>query len=73
MKEKPLARVDYRPRPCCMCGKDVSIATSTTPNPEAPEMLRPPKDAWIGFIRGDHAPEMIVVCSEECRLHLLSH
>jgi hypothetical protein len=62
MSEGP-SITDVRPRPCCMCGATVQIRSSTTSHSEAPEMLQPPAGAWIGFIRGDHAPEMIVVCS----------
>ena len=67
------SRIDRRKRPCCMCARDVVLLSSTTKNPEASEMLQPPEGAWIGFVRGDHAPEMIVVCSEACRRNLLSH
>lgn len=66
------SRIDRRVRPCCICGKDVVLLSSTTRNPQAPEMLQPPAGAWIGFVRGDHAPEMVVVCSEPCRRNLLS-
>ena len=66
-----LTRIDFRVRPCCMCGAGVSVASSTTPDPEAPEMIQLPPGAWVGFVQGDHAPEMIVVCSGACRLRLL--
>lgn len=68
-------RIDSsRPRPCCMCGATVEVRSSTTPNPEAPEMVQLPEGAWIGFVRGDeYGPEMIVVCSDACRLNLLRH
>lgn len=65
------APVDVQPRPCCMCGSEVPICSSTTRDLEAPEMLKLPYGAWVGFVRGDHGPEMIVVCSEECRATLL--
>jgi len=67
------SRIDPRPRPCCICGAVVVLLSSTTRNPQAPEMLRVPEGAWIGFVQGDHAPEMVVVCSAKCRRNLLSH
>lgn len=56
-----------------MCAKEVVLASQTTTNPEAPEMLKLPPDAWIGFIQGDFGPEMIVTCSNKCTDDLLSH
>jgi len=66
------SRVDLRPRACCICARVIAVESSTTPHPEAPEMLKVPPDAWVGFVQGDHAPEMILVCSESCRRTLLS-
>lgn len=61
-----------RPRTCCMCGAIVIVTSSTTPHPEAPEMIRLPPCAAIGFVQGDHAPEMVLTCSDKCRADLLS-
>ncbi len=66
------APIAHRPQHCCMCDREVLVATSTTRDPEAPEMIQLPVGAWIGFVQGDHAPEMVVVCSETCRRQLLS-
>jgi hypothetical protein len=66
------AQIDFRVRPCCMCTVDVKVLSSTTPHPEAPEMIRLPPGAWAGFVHGNHALEMIVVCSDACLLRLLS-
>ena len=65
------ARIDCRVRPCCMCGADGTVSSSTTPDPEAPELIQLPPGAWAGFIQSDHVAEMVVICSDVCRLRLL--
>jgi hypothetical protein len=54
-----------------MCDAIVVLDSGTTRHPEAPEMLRVPLGAWIGFVAGDLHPEMIVVCSAACLSALL--
>ena len=49
-----------------MCDASVVLGTATSPHPEAPEMLSIPVGVRVGFVKGDHAPEIIVCCSEEC-------
>lgn len=71
MPDKPPGNVDERPMQCCMCDRKVMVWSSTTRHPEAPELIQLPKGAWLGWMQGDHAPEMTVVCSDECRLELL--
>lgn len=64
-----------RPMECVTCGKVVAMASATTSDPEAPEMISgpcAPGGTWIGFVHGDHAPEMIVCCSRSCVEVLLS-
>jgi len=55
-----------------MCGAIVIVTSSTKPHPEAPEMIRLPPRAAIGFVQGDHAPEMVLTCSDKCLADLLS-
>jgi hypothetical protein len=60
-----------------MCGVKVLVWTSATPHTRRGlvrqvQMLQLPPGAWIGLVQGDHAQEMIVVCSEACRAKLLS-
>lgn len=55
-----------RPIVCCICGSHGIAESRTTPDPEAPEMLQLPPGWWVGFVIGDHAPEMIVCCSDAC-------
>lgn len=58
--------------PCAICGHSVSILSWTTGDPGAPEMVKPTRDhLWMGFVKGDHAPEMIVCCSEACMVELM--
>jgi hypothetical protein len=57
---------DTRVFPCVICQRNVEVLTRTTTNPEAPEILKAPSDVWLGFVQGDHSPELIVVCSETC-------
>ena len=67
-----MRRTSKRVQPCCICGADVELGSATTTNPEAPEMLRLPPDASIGFVSGDVTPEMVVCCSDRCEALLLS-
>ena len=66
-------RVDsLRQIPCAICDMPVSFASSTSAHPEAPEMLSPlQQGAAVGFVQGDHAPELFVTCSERCLTQLL--
>ena len=60
-------RVDSEhPQPCAICDTPVAVRSSTSPHPEAPEMFSLPPGATIGFVQGDHAPELFVTCSERC-------
>jgi len=66
-------RIDSkRPQRCCMCDRVVILRSSTSRHPEAPEMLLPPPGAALGFVSGDHAPEMVVTCSGACLDRLLT-
>jgi hypothetical protein len=55
-----------RPLACAVCEAPVNIESATSPHPEAPEMLRPPPGAWLGFVQGDTCLEFVVACSEGC-------
>ena len=65
--------IEDRYLPCVMCGATVPVLAMTTPHPEAPEMMKPPSDAWLGFIQQDGKMVMIATCSEKCTQLLLSH
>ena len=60
-----------RPCHCCMCDKLMVVQSSTTTDPECPEMIQVPQDVAIGFVMGDLHPEMIFTCSEQCLEHLM--
>lgn len=36
---------------CCVCGAVVHSVGATTTDPEAPEMIRLPPDAWVGVVQ----------------------
>lgn len=63
--------VSARPRVCAVCPTVVQLESATTPHPGAPEMIKLPAEAWMGFVAGDTAPEMVVVCSTLCLHRLL--
>ena len=58
---------------CCMCGAEVHAVSATTSDPEAPEMLQLPADAWIGLVRDAPSDEtrVILCCSRKCLTNLL--
>jgi hypothetical protein len=68
-----MPKITQRQIDCIMCGNSVTFESSTTPAPEAPEMLRAPPKIWFGLIGDDRsATEIIIVCSEDCLSKLLS-
>jgi len=60
-----------RPITCVVCSALVNVASVTTTDPGAPEFLQAPLGAWIGFVAGDTAPELIAVCGGGCLHRLL--
>jgi hypothetical protein len=66
-RQIPSANRPVATRPItCLCGRRVDVRSVTSPHPEAPEMISVPADTWVGFVNGDHAPEMVLCCSERC-------
>ena len=66
------ARIEERSQPCLMCRIGVTVKSSTTDDPEAPELVQLPPGAWLGFVAGSRGgPELVLVCSDKCRLALL--
>lgn len=61
-----------RPRPCVMCGAEVMLESVTSQHPGAPEMIRAPEWAWVGYVQGDVQLEMVVACSLACVEKLLA-
>jgi len=58
--------VDARTLHCVVCAKSIVIVSRTNTHPDCPEFIKAPPGTWMGFIRGDHSPEMIVFCSNAC-------
>jgi hypothetical protein len=58
---------------CCICGAAVHSTSATTTDPEAPEMLHLPADAWLGIVQDRPAGEtrIIFCCSKRCLTNLL--
>ena len=58
---------------CCVCGAAVHSVSATTTDPEAPELLQLPADAWIGIVRDEPSGETRVIfcCSKTCLTNLL--
>ena len=52
--------------PCCMCRSDVTLGSSTTPDPECPEMLRVPPPAAVGVVGSPGGGTIIVTCGPSC-------
>jgi hypothetical protein len=61
-----IVKIDTRIQTCAICNVGITVSSWTTKDPECPEFLRPPEGAWIGFVRGDHQPEMVLICSPAC-------
>lgn len=62
-----------RTEPCLVCRKDVDLQAVTTTDDDAAELLRPPQNAWFGFI---HWPSgqmrAFVCCSSACASRVLA-
>jgi hypothetical protein len=58
--------ITTRPLHCVVCLGLIDVLSRTNTDPECPEFIKVPPSTWIGFVRGDHAPEMIVFCSDAC-------
>lgn len=69
---QPFHVTSIRTERCLACQAEVGLEAVTTTHEEAPELLRPPEQAWFGFI---HWPsgEMraFVCCSSDCAARLL--
>jgi hypothetical protein len=51
-----------------MCGRPVQSTSSTTDDPEAPEMVKLPPGAWFGYVqdRPEDEIRVVVCCSDDC-------
>ena len=58
---------------CCVCGASVHSVSATTTDPEAPEMVQLPADAWMGLVSDEPSGEVriIICCSKKCLNNLL--
>ena len=65
--------VTVRRDACCVCGAGGDSASATTTDPEAPELIQLPADAWVGLVRDEPSgePRIIVCCSRKCLTDLL--
>jgi len=71
----PRAKEITRKLPCIICGESITAYSTTSPHPEAPEMVQLLSDqAWIGIEGSAHqgeSPKLLVVCSVRCLDELL--
>ena len=67
--------VGQRTIPCVICEAAVVLESTTSPHPEAPEMVRLPPGAWAGLaFTGEDSMgdvELLICCSDECVQRLL--
>lgn len=65
-------RTDIRQFACCVCGEKVVARSSSAPHPQVLEMVQLPPGAWAGAAESGRGPELLVACSEACRVEFLS-
>jgi hypothetical protein len=66
-------RVDVRNIACAICESPIAFYATTSPHPEAPEMVQPVSERpWVGLVDGDKGVGLVVVCGPACLGRLLA-